>query len=58
LRADPGHAERTRAEDHRDRAPVEDLQTLLRHLLLPRRLGLSGEALLFVVLTRVALDQR
>ena len=37
LSAHPGHPERARAQDHRDRAPVEDLETLLRHLLLPRR---------------------
>src|SRR5215475_3413528 len=58
LRADPGYTERAGAEDHRDRAPVEDLQALLRHLLLPRRLGLSGEALLLVILARVTLDRR
>ena len=58
LRADPGHAERAHAQDHRDRAPVEDLQTVLRHLVLPRLFRVSGEAPLLVVLARVALDQR
>src|SRR2546430_381643 len=58
LSADPRHPERARSEDHGDRAPVEDLQTLLRHLLLPRGLGLSGEAQLLVLFARVALDQR
>src|SRR5439155_26040686 len=56
LRAYPRDAERARAQDDRDRAPVEDLQTLLRHLVLPGPLGVGGEAPLLVMLARVALD--
>ena len=58
LRAHPGHPERARAQDHRDRAPVEDLEALLRHLLLPRLFGMGREALPLVVLARMALNQR
>src|SRR6185503_864802 len=53
----PGHAERARAEDHRDRAPVKDLEPLLRHLLPLRLLGVRRETLLLVILARIALDQ-
>ena len=58
LSAHPGHPERARAQDHRDGAPVEDLEPLLRHLLLPRRFGVGHEPLPLVVLARIALDQR